>query len=209
MNKIISLIRTVMKKQLVCAGYHVHFGKPINPVTTDPLVPGLYHRALEPRALEPQALNPQAFNQALNPLVPNENIVVPNENIVVPSIFDSFLESLDPHHHITSDIIKLIKRAPCFVATKHIRQGCGQNELTIWQNKNAAYEAVLRGIKIESTKKQLQYILGEISINGEKLHIVMYNNTTQAPFSIKMNSLNSKFVPLPQTMKFKCVPHCL
>lgn len=166
-----------MKKRLVYAGYYVDFSQQI----------------VEDKKMD-----------STDPTT--DSTTDPAANEISP--FDSFLTSLDPeYHHITPEIIKLIKEKPCIVATKHINQGCSQEELLLWKSKKSTY-AVLKGIKVHSTKKQLHHILGEISINGEKLHIVMYNDSSLAPFSIKMHALRSYFKPLPQTLKFKCMPFC-
>jgi hypothetical protein len=121
--------------------------------------------------------------------------------------FDQVLGSMDPW--ITQDVIQSIRKNPCFVAIKHVSQGCGQDDLMIWKSRKTQYHAVLRGIKVVSTKKKLQHILGEIMINGQRLHVVMYNDSHIPPFTLKMHALRDTMIPWPIPMKFKCITWCI
>ncbi len=111
---------------------------------------------------------------------------------------------------ITVEVIASIKEKLMFVATEHSRQGATQEELSMWKNKRTEYVVILKGILIHSTKKQL-HVLGLISINGEQLHICMYNNSSRHPFDLKKGALRGEFgktIHLPKTIKFKCIPYC-
>ena len=112
--------------------------------------------------------------------------------------------------HITSDIIAQIKAKPIFVAAEHVRQGASSDELLMWKTKKTEYDAILKGILIHSTKKHL-HVLGQIFINGAQLHIVMYSNSLRQNFELKKGALRGEFgkpIPLPNPIKFKCIPYC-
>lgn len=119
------------------------------------------------------------------------------------------LVSLDPR--ITADVLALIKKNPLFVATEHVKQGATQDELAIQGEKKKEYEAVLKGLFIRSTKKHL-HVLGIIFINGEKLYIVMHNNSGFYPFQLRQDAVHGRFdkpIMLPHPIKFRAMHHCV
>ena len=123
---------------------------------------------------------------------------------------DSLILLDNKEKRITTDVISRIKETPIFVAVEHARQGSTSDELLMWKNKKPEYDAILKGILIHSTKKYL-HILGYIFINGEQLHIVMYNNSSIHNFELKKRAVLGHFgkpIPLPTPIKFKCIPHC-
>ncbi len=141
-----------------------------------------------------------------SPIVQENSSIIQENGIIVQenktsdkNILDCLL-LLDPR--ITPDVLEVIKKHPLFVATEHVRQGVTQDELSIHAEKKKECMAVLKSIYTRSTKKHL-HVLGVIFINGEKLHIVMYNDSKVYPFQLKLDVLHGRFgkpIMLP--------PHC-
>ena len=122
---------------------------------------------------------------------------------------DTILQ-IDPQR-MTPDVLELIKKNPLFVATEHVRQGVTHDELSISASKKTEYCAILKGIFIRSTKKQL-HVLGLIHINGEKLYIVMYNNSKIYPFQLRQDAVHGRFgkpIMLPDSINQTQIQMCI
>ena len=107
---------------------------------------------------------------------------------------------------ITSDVLDDIKRKPKMVATKHVRQD-GRQNVKVWfdSRQGKFYEGILKGIYIKKTAKHL-FITSSMLFNGEKLIVVIYNDSTLPPFKLKMETQHGVFgpmIPLAESIKVK------